>query len=446
MADDLVVRYLELGLRLGRLLDGLVDAYYGPPELKLRVDNEPAPDPAKLAQDARHLIAELDAGEGALDAHRRRWIRGQARGLLVTAQRFAGETIGFLDEVEQCYGVRPTRVEEDEIAAAHRRIDAVLPGSGSLSDRLITWREAQAIPRDKIEPAIHSLADDFRERTNRLFGLPEGEHIDFDLVENEPWAGFNYYLGDLRSRVVINTDLPVLSTSLGHVVAHESYPGHHTEHSRKEAGLARRHGQLEETIKLVGTPECLLSEGLADLGLEVIVPEHRYDVVAAHFRPLAIPYDAEIAKAVAEAGELLGNAVRGNVALLLHDDGADADTAVTYAERWGLLPRNRAEKVVQFQTDPTWRAYIFCYIDGLRLCRRYVDGDAARFGRLITEALLPEDLVELELEHGVRRPVTNHHELESGPMRSRSATNFGQNFGCGHCFSPSVLDLWGKVR
>ena len=392
MADDLVTRYIELGLRLGRLLDGFVDAYYGPIDLKRRVDNEPTPDPARLAADARRLIADLDAGEGDLEAQRRVWVRGQARGLLVTAQRFAGETIGFLDEVEQCYGVRPTRVEDDEIAAAHRRIDAVLPGTGPLAERLIAWREAQAVPIDDLQPAIRSLADDFRERTDRLFGLPAGEHIDFDLVTNEPWSGFNYYLGDLHSRVVINTDLPVLSTTLGHLVAHEAYPGHHTEHSRKEVGLVRRRGQLEETIFLVGTPQCLLAEGLADLGLEVIVPERRHEMVAEHLRPLGIRYDAEIASAVAEAGELLGNAVRGNVALLLHVDGGSEDDAVAYAERWGLLPRNRAQKVVQFQTDPTWRAYIFCYIDGLRLCRRYVNGDPARFERLITEALLPDDL------------------------------------------------------
>jgi hypothetical protein len=374
------------------LLDGLVDAYYGPPELKQRVDNEPAPEPAPLARDARTLLADLDADAGELDAHRRRWIHGQVRGLLVTARRFAGESIGFLDEVEECYGVRPTRVSEDEIAAAHHRIDAVLPGSGPLGGRLMAWREAQAVPTVKLSTAIASLADDFRERTDRLFGLPDGEHIDFDLVTNEPWAGFNYYLGELHSRVVINTDLPVLSTTLGHLVAHEAYPGHHTEHSRKEVGLVRRRGHAEETIFLVGTPQCLLAEGLADLGLEVIVPTDRHETVASHLRPLGIRYDAEVASAVAEAGELLGNAVRGNVALLLHVDGASQDDAVAYAERWGLLPRNRAEKVVQFQTDPTWRAYIFCYIDGLRLCRAYVDGQPARFERLITEALLPDDL------------------------------------------------------
>jgi hypothetical protein len=394
LADpDIVTRYIELGLRLGRLLGGMVDAYYGPPELRARVEAEPTPEPTKLVADAKRLLADLDAGDGDLDAHRRRWIHGQSRGLLVSARRFAGDTIGFVDEVEQCYGVRPTRVSEDELALAHQQLDAALPGGGPLRDRLIAWREAQVVPVEKLRPAISSLADDFRDRTNRQFGLPDGEHIDWDLVSNEPWAGFNYYAGDLRSRVVINTDLPVLSLGLGHLVAHEAYPGHHTEHSRKEAGLVRRRGYQEETIFMVGTPQCLLAEGLADLGLEVIVPSGRHNVLADHLRPLDIPYDADVAAAVGEAGEMLSNAVRGNVAFLLHAERASADDAIAYAERWGLLPRNRAEKVVQFQTDPTWRSYIFCYVDGLRLCRSYVDGDPARFERLITEALLPEELL-----------------------------------------------------
>ena len=82
----------------------------------------------------------------------------------------------------------------------------------------------------------------------------------------------------------------------------------------------------------------------------------------------------------------------GNLALLLHDEGVDPDDAVAYAERWGLLPRARAEKAVQFQTDPTWRAYIYCYLEGLRLCRSFTAGDAANFERLLTEQLLPSDL------------------------------------------------------
>ncbi len=43
-----VERYLLLGLRLGRHLDGLVDAYYGPPVLARRVDDEAKTDLGEL--------------------------------------------------------------------------------------------------------------------------------------------------------------------------------------------------------------------------------------------------------------------------------------------------------------------------------------------------------------------------------------------------------------
>ena len=36
---ELVTRYLSLGLALGRHVDGLVDAYYGPPELARRASS-----------------------------------------------------------------------------------------------------------------------------------------------------------------------------------------------------------------------------------------------------------------------------------------------------------------------------------------------------------------------------------------------------------------------
>src|SRR5690606_28683118 len=105
--------------------------------------------------------------------------------------------------------------------AAHRALEEVLPGDGPLRDRVIAWREAHAVPRDKLEPAIRSLADDLRERTHALFPLPEGEHVEWVFETNKPWSGFNYYEGGLRSRVAINVDLPVLSLSLGHLVAHQ---------------------------------------------------------------------------------------------------------------------------------------------------------------------------------------------------------------------------------
>jgi len=389
-ADALIERYLALGLALGRHVDGLVDAYYGPPGLAARAAAEPPRPPAQLRETARQLLADLDA-DTDLEPSRLRWLSAQVNGLRTTAAKLAGDPIGYTDEVEACYGVRPQRVPEDAFAAAHRVLDEVVPGTGPLTARYIAWREAQVAPVDTLEAAVASLADDLRARTRDLFGLPDGEHVDWELVRDRPWAGFNYYLGGLRSRVAINVDLPVLTPTLAHLVAHESYPGHHTEHTRKEVGLVRRRRRLEETIFLVGTPQCLLAEGLADLGLEVVMGRRPEATVAEHLRPLGLPYDAEVVARVAEAGDALGH-VRGNAALLLHEDGVDRATAVAYLERWALLPRARAEKAVDFLTDPTWRAYMTCYVEGLPRCRGFVGGDPARFERLISEQFLPDDL------------------------------------------------------
>lgn len=387
-----VDRYLELGLRLGHHLDGMVDAYYGPADLAARVDDEPTRELPGLVADARALVADLDAGDGDLDGVRRRWLRAQTVGLHTSARQLAGETVSFLDEVESCYGVRPEPVSHDELADAHRQLDVVLPGAGPLPERLEAWRATHLLTREQLTAAVHTLAEAFRERTDAAFGLPVGEHIDFELVTDQPWSGFNYYEGDLRSRVAINTDLPVSSTAIGHLIAHEAYPGHHTEHCRKEVGIVRERGHLEESIFLVGTPQCLLAEGLADTALEALLGADPEPALAELLHPLGIHYDTEVVAAVGRASEALG-AVRGNVALLLHDAKRPVDEAVAELERWALLSHERAVKSISFLTHPTWRAYVFCYVAGHRLCRDFVAGDPARFERLLTEQFVPADLV-----------------------------------------------------
>ena len=390
--DPTVERYLEVGLRLGRHLDGLVDAYFGPAELKARVESEQMRELPALVADVRALVGDLDAGDGDLGPTRRRWLRAQAAGLHTAARQLAGEKVAFLDEVESCYGVRPTFVHHDVLAEAHRRLDGALPGSGPLAERYNTWRTSHLMTAEQLTVAVHTLADAFRERTEATFGLPEGEHVEFELVSNQPWSGFNYYEGGLQSRVAINTDLPIASTSIGHLIAHEAYPGHHTEHCRKEVGLVRRRKQMEEAIFLVGTPQCLLAEGLADLALEALLGPANEPILAELLHPLGIRYDTEVVAAVALAGKAL-SAVRGNAALLLHDRRRPEEEAVEELERWGLLSHERAVKSISFLTHPTWRAYIFCYVEGLPLCRSFVGGDRARFERLLTEQFVPADLV-----------------------------------------------------
>ncbi|HVE74208.1 MAG TPA: DUF885 domain-containing protein, partial [Mycobacteriales bacterium] len=127
---DLIREYCLLGLRFDRLVEGFVDAYTGDPALKAQVAVEPAPDPAALSRRAAALRREL--GSSDLDQARKGYLDGQLRGLEASGRSLAGEPMGFDDEVEAYFGVRPSMGDPDTYAAAHGALDGLLPGDGSL--------------------------------------------------------------------------------------------------------------------------------------------------------------------------------------------------------------------------------------------------------------------------------------------------------------------------
>lgn len=384
---DVVPSYLELCLRLGRHVEGLVDAYYGPPELQKRIEAEEPRAPSALATDAVSLAESLDG----LDESRRRWLEAQLRGLETVVRKLAGEEIDYEDEVERSYGVRPERVSEDAFEAAHRDLDEALPGTGSVAERYRAWREEDALRGEQARRVIDDLTSEFRARTEALVGLPDGDSFEVVYVSDELWAAFNYYQGGLRSRIAINTDIAMTPSFVAELVAHEAYPGHHTEHAWKEQLLVRDRGQAEESALMVGTAASLISEGIAGLAPEILLGDEEQEVTAAHVEGTGVAYDPEVSRALQQARRPLGH-VGANIALLLHREGATVEEAREYHMRWGLSSPERAEHAVRFITDPLWRSYVTTYTDGYDLCREFVGGDVQRFKRLLTQQLTPDDL------------------------------------------------------
>ena len=405
IVSTLIEDYISLGLQLNKYIDGLVDAYYGPRELADKIQRSAKVAPGRLVEDARQLINAIDSKEPldlsgkAYDSSRAAWLRGQAIGLMTTSQKLAGVKVDYVTEVERCYGVKPRRVPAEEIDDALGLLESRIPGVGHLGNRLNAYRSAFEVPLEHLEAILMDLKEVLRERTLNLFGLPERESLEFEIVKSKPWSGFNYYLGNLKSMVAINADLPILSTSLAHLVAHEAYPGHHCEHVRKEADLYRGRGQLEESIFLVGTPQCLIAEGLADFGLEIAMGDEEFSLVSEMMIKRGINYPDQESKELRGAFETLSK-VRANAAWDLHQDGVPPEKVVESLEKNALLSHARAVKAVEFLTDPIWRAYITCYVEGFQLVRSFVGlaGQVPepirveRFKRLITEQVLPLDL------------------------------------------------------
>ncbi|UXA16933.1 DUF885 domain-containing protein [Mycobacterium sp. SMC-4] len=390
----LINEYLMLGLRFDRIEEGYVDSFTGDPALRRQVDNEPLPDPAALARRAEQLQTELPAG---LDADRAAFVGAHLRALACAGRKFAGQEVGFVDEVAAYFDVRITKGDPQRYREAHAQLDDALGGSGPLAERVQAYRAAEEIPPDRLEEAIHAFSSALRDRVRATFPLPERETITYEVVTDKPWSGFNYYLGDYRSTVAVNADLRQQMSNLPRLVAHESYPGHHTEHCRKEAGLVEGKGQAEQTIFLVNTPQCLMAEGLADLALYVAIGPGWGGWAADVYADLGLRFDGERAAAVSDATAALAD-VRQDAALMLHDERRDVDEVVAFLKRWLLVNDERARQMLRFLSSPLWRAYTSTYVEGYRLLRGWLDARpdgvslSERFTTLLDEPLIPSSL------------------------------------------------------
>ncbi len=399
---DVVARdYLLLALRLDQLIPGLVDGYFGPAELKARVDTEQLRSPASLRDDAASLRDRL-AGEVA-EPDRRAWLDAQLVALETQAVALAGEPLPYLEHVAHCFGYAPPRRPDAEFEAAAAGLDALLPGPASLTDRLEAWDARFEIPVDRLPAVVGWLVGRFRERAASLFGLPEGEDLRVSLVTGQPWSSYNWFDGGRQSRVDINTDLPRRAAELAYTVAHETYPGHHLEHAWKEADLVDRAGRLEASVLLINTPECLISEGLADLGARFAMPPgEQADLLVELFARADLPIAADRSAARDAAERTMAiqadrdalSAIGGNAAILRHAEGRSHDEVLTYLREVGRFAPAKAAKRLEFIEHPLWRTYVFVYAEGEALLARWLEAvpereRVDRFGRLLHEQLTP---------------------------------------------------------
>lgn len=387
---DLPERYVRLCLRVEPHIDGFVDAYVGPPEWREAVAAEQPVDPAALRAEAVALLEELD-GAG-LEDDRVRWLRGQLVALECATARLAGSEMGWADEVERSFGVRPRRTDTSAFAAAHARLDAVLPGQGALRDRYVVWEERNAVPRDVLVPALERLKDALGPRAHALAPMPTEESVTYELVSATPWLAYNWYLGAFRSRVDVNADLPMSILLLVSLAAHEAYPGHHTERVAKDALLTRERGRVETSITILSAPEALVSEGIATNALEQALGSEPYTAVAEVLGGLFTFDPAEVHE-ITRAEAALED-VGTNAAFMLHEDGAAEGDVEAYMRDWALVSDARAALAVRFFQDSASRIYVSTYTDGRRLCEAYAARAPGNFARLLTEQLTTADILD----------------------------------------------------
>jgi hypothetical protein len=412
--DAIARDYLLLALRLDQHVPGLVDGYFGPAVLKAQVDLEQLRPPARLCDDAADLRERVLAE--VADAPRRDWLAAQLRALETQAAALTGDGLPYAEHLARCFDWRPVRREEHLFDAAAATLSALLadvrgagpladaaPVAASLASRLSAWDARFTIDPDRLPAVANWLVARARDRAAALFGLPAGEDLRVEFVRGQPWSGYNWYEGGGRSRVDINVDLPIRAADLVHTIAHETYPGHHLEHAAKEQVLVEGAGSMEASILLINTPECLVSEGLADVGVGfVAAPDEHADLLVELYERAGLPIATDrLAAREAAARETamreprrrLADA-RGNAALMRHAEGASHEETLAYLMAAGRYTEPLARKRLEFIEHPLWRTYVFVYQEGEALLTRWLAlapqaGRAARFGRLLREQLTP---------------------------------------------------------
>jgi hypothetical protein len=317
-------------------------------------------------------------------------LSGQLRAISTALLWLGGERFSYGELFERCHGARVELVPNQQFEHAHALLDRALPGHGDVAARYRAWRDTQLVPRDRLQEGLEVLAGEMRRRCRDVFGLPGGEEVTWQLVSGQAWAGNVDYLGERRSLIRINADLPISSSRLLELVCHEAYPGHHTEDVCTDAGLIQTGRREELSVYAYPTPQALISEGLASHALHALLGDDAEKVAADCLRPIGIAYDYETARVVREAEALL-LAVRSNVAMML-DDGYTSAQVRDYARAWLLDEPDQIDEAITNLEARSWRPYESCYPVGLALCRQYATANPHGFHDLLHRQLTPADL------------------------------------------------------
>ncbi|GAA5531955.1 hypothetical protein [Deinococcus aluminii] len=386
---DIAERYIRLAHAIDAHSEGFIDGYGGPQEWADRTRRAPT----ELRAEAEALLEEVAEVE---DGARRAFLTVQARAMHTMTRLLSGETLPYAEEVRGLYDIEPVRADTAELEAALKALDAALPGSGALEGREETLRARVVVPKNDILRVAEPILTVLRGRTRERFGLPEGENFSIGLVSDKPWSGYNWPLGNLQSRIDLNTDLPVLLPALPDLLAHEGYPGHHTEHATKEARLVRERGWLEHGIQLINAPECVVSEGIAVNARAALMDREELEAwLTGELAEVAglDPDDVAAYLGASRAREGLKN-VGGTAALMLHGDGTPEAEVLAFLKRYSVASEERARQSLRFISQPNFRAYIFTYSVGGELVEGWMGQAPGNFARLLQEPVTPGQLRE----------------------------------------------------
>ena len=408
--NALAERYVRLVLAVGQHDPDYVDAYYGAPEWRAEAEKNKVPladldaAAATLASDLAQAApaanppdaaGEGDAREDTLVRLRHQYLSRQLDAVRTRLQMLSGKKLAFDEESKALYdAVAPTHAPE-EFQEVLAELDKRLPGEGPLLQRYDAFRGRFVIPRDRLDATFKAAIDGCRERTQQHITLPPGESFTVEYVTDKSWSGYNWYQGNYRSLIQVNTDLPIYAERAIDLACHEGYPGHHVYNALLEQHLVRDRGWIEYSVYPLFSPQSLIAEGTANYGIEVAFPrEDRLDFE----RRVIFPAAGLDPAGVEEYYEVLALVDRlsyaGNEAARRYLNGEiDKAEAAAWLEKYALYSRPRAEQRIRFFDQ--YRSYVINYNLGKDMVKQSIESKGDRwtaFEDLLSSPRLPSSL------------------------------------------------------
>ncbi len=403
--DSSAEKYVQLVLAVGLHDPDYVDAYYGPEEWRI-IARGTRPGLKKIQTEAEDLLRALgDIDVSSLEEIvqlRHGFLTRQISSLIARTQMLEGQAFSFDEESESLYDATSPHLPESHFEETLADLDRMLPGAGPLAERLEAFRGEFTIPPDRLDAVFSAAIEECRQRTRAHIDLPEDEDFRVEYVTGKSWSAYNWYQGELKSLIQVNTDLPIRIDRAIDLAAHEGYPGHHVYNALLEDRLVQGRGWVEFMVYPLFSPMSLIAEGSANFGIEVAFPaSERVQFERDVLYPLAglDPARAEGYSNVESAAARLSYA--GNEAARRYLDGEiSADAAADWLTRFALMSPERARQRVDFIDK--YRSYVINYNLGQDLVREYIesrggtsDNSGARwreFETLISSPRLPSGL------------------------------------------------------
>jgi hypothetical protein len=389
--------FAKLALAIDEHLPGFVDSYFGPDEWKQETNQAGKLPLPNLIERADRLSTDISQSED-LDGQRKDFLVRQVTAMRMSLRSLSGEKVSLMEEAQALYDIQPAWKDESNFEEAHKALDALLPPGNSLQERMRDWSRSLEISVEKVQELLPFIIERLQHLTNQKFNLPEGESFTLEFVSNQAWQAYNWYLGGYKSRIDFNTDLPPKVDGLAGLIAHEGYPGHHTELSIKEAKLIKQMKYYEHTLTLINSPSSVVSEGIATSALKTILTD---DELEEWYRKEILPragmthIDSKRLMEINQAGRKMSG-LAGNAAFMLHDQGKSEGEISLYLQKYGLYTEKEAQQTIRFISNPLDRLYIFTYHIGYDLLEElFSHGDRdTHFKRLLEEPVTPHQIRE----------------------------------------------------